>query len=192
MSSIFQNNKGQIMMLETVFFAATVIMALLFLYQLSPSSVKSDVFMEDLEVMGDEALYSIYTEALPEEVAETYPSGYPSSKLVHYLITNGYGGMISDLHNLLPSTVLYHIYVSNGDDTMFWCDSLGNTVEENKIASIDPISVVFCMVPIDPIFIDPATNEVLRNAEEESAALCDVFSEYTGSLYEVQLKIWYI
>ena len=74
------DDNGQMMVLETVFFVATVVLSIVFLYQLTPSSVVSDVYTSDLKALGDDALLSVYNDVAPD----SHPSGYPTSKLVHY------------------------------------------------------------------------------------------------------------
>lgn len=182
------DNKAQMMVLETIFFTATVILSLVFLYQLSPPSIVTNVYTEDLKILGTEALYAIYNSVLDDVIAEGYPPEYPSSKLVHYLIQDGYGSMISDLRNLLPSTVMYHIYISNGDDIMFWCDSIGNTAEDDILPSVDPVTVSNCIVAIDPVFLDVYESDFYN--EDANPGL--PFYNYDESTYEVRLKMWYI
>ena len=178
------DNKGQMMVLETIFFTATVILSIVFLYQLSPQSIINEASTDDLRVIGNDALLSIYNDV----VDEVDLSGYPSSKLVHGLIANEYGAIVSDLGNFLPSTALYNIYVSNGVDTVFWCDSHGNTDENNILTPQDPVAISHCLVAIDPTYFSSDTNDLLRDGEANSfASLADI-----GSVYEVRLMVWYI
>lgn len=170
------DDKGQIMVLETIFFASTIILAIVFLYQLSPPSVVSDVYTSDLKSVGDDALRNLYNDVVTEP---PYP-GYPTSKLVHYLIADEYGSMVSDLRNFITSTVMYNIYVSNGEKIMFWCNSFGGSDESIDILpGTDPVVISHCVIAIDPVFLSGSN-------------LLPTFDGYTDSVYEVQLQMWYI
>jgi len=190
------------MILETIFFAATIILSLVFLYHLSPSSVVSNTYSYDLKVAGDGALHSLYNDIIPID----RPAGYPSSKLEHYLITNAYASMISELNNLLPATVMYNIYISNGTKTVFWCNSFGNFSE--PLSRIDPVTISHCIVAIDPAFseaanrsgmydhVDPATARFNKDDDGynswETSDLTPLFEGYSDTIFDVILEMWYI
>ena len=143
------DDSAQLMILEIIFFATVVILALVLVYQLSPSSVVTNKYTTELRETGDNALRSISQ----DDPSEEQGSGYPSSKLVDYLITNAYHSMVADLHTFLPSTVLYNIYVADETQIKFWCNSLGETVFDDALEPIDPVTVSHCIVTIDPLFL---------------------------------------
>jgi len=175
------DNTGQMMVLETIFFASTVILAIVFLYQLAPPSVVTEVYSTDLKAIGDDALRNIYQDNVTNPPDYAKP-GYPQSALVHYLIENEYGSLVSDLHNLIPSTVMYNIYVTNVSTTMFWCNSFaGSDNSTDILQGVDPVSVAHCLIAIDPTFL-----------EKSSSALLETFDGYSDCVYEVQLEMWYI
>jgi len=170
------DDKGQMMVLETVFFAVTVLLAIIFLYQLSPSSTISNEYTNILKVQGDDALQSLYTDVVPGD----YPSDFPSNKLVYYLITNDYDGFtLSNLNNLLPSTVMYNIYISNGTKTVFWCNSDGNSTTPLK--TIGPVTTSHIIIAIHP--------EYLTELTDEDSILNEKFPGYDGSTYDIILEM---
>jgi len=170
------NDNGQMMVLETIFFASSIILSIVFLYQLSPSSVVSNIYTTDLKSIGDDALHNMYNDEIVSPQL-----GYPSSKLVHYIINNEYGSFVSDIRNLIPSSVLYNIYISNGLQNVFWCNSFGENDEDVDILiHSDPVVIAHCLVPIDPAFIT------------DSCDLHDHFENYEDCMYEIRLQMWYI
>ena len=102
------DNKAQMMVMETTIFAITVILALAFLFQLSPSSTLTDTYSNELKIWGDDALRTLYTEPY---TADALPANYPSNKLVYYLITNDYDNMKSELNNFLEDEIRYNIWI---------------------------------------------------------------------------------
>jgi len=182
------DDKGQIMVLETIFFASTVLLSIIFLYQLSPPSVVSDVYTSDLKAIGDDALRNIYNTPVAGKfrITEEFPLGYPKSSLVRYLLENEYGSMVSAIRNLIPSNVMYNIYISNGSRSVFWCNSYGRSdVAIDILPGTDPIIISHCMVPIDPGFL---------SAPGSVSELVTMFPNYENDdcIYEVLLQMWYI
>jgi len=118
------DNKAQMMVLESVVFSIIVIISLIFLYQISPTSTESTVYTSDLKIKGDSALQNLYNEEVPKEaLPATLPIGFPKNKLIYYLITDDYTNLISsNLKKLLPSSTTYNIFVSNGVKKTFWCN----------------------------------------------------------------------
>ena len=170
------DDKGQMMVLETVFFAVTVLLALIFLYQLSPSSAVSNEYTNILKIQGDDALQSLYTDVVPGD----YPSDFPSNKLVYYLITNDYNGFtLSNLNNLLPSTVMYNIYINNGIKTVFWCNSDGNST--TPLQTIGPVTTSHIIIAIHPEYLTELTGE--------ESILNEKFPGYDGSTYDIILEM---
>ena len=149
-------------------------------YSYRPVSVNK--YTNDLKIEGDAALYSIYNDVLIGD----YPEGYSSGKLAHYLITNAYASFVSDLNNILPSTVQYNIYISNETKTMFWCSSFLDT--GNSLTRIEPVTISHCIVAIDPAYLSsPSFGDGKSVLSSPST-----FQDYDGSTYDVQLEMWYI
>jgi len=179
-----KKDSAQTMVLEVSFFTVMVILSLLFLYRLSPVSVVSSDFTDDLSDQGTDALHSIYNNLPSGE----YPSNYPSNALVHYIITNNYEGMISDLNALLQSNVMYNLYITNETEQLFWCSSYQDSAY--PLQTIDPVTIVHCLIAIDPIYIDGETDELFRDGQPNP--LETAFSDYTDNIYKVQLVLWRI
>jgi len=166
------NEKGQMMVLETIFFASTILLSLIFLQELSPSSVDIDEVTSDLKAIGDDALRNLYNDNL----TVPHSTGYPSSKLVYYIINDEYGSFVSDARNLIPSTIMFNVYISNGSKSVFWCNSFART--DNPLPDTDPVVIAHCIIPIDPDFIPTSDIYV-------------PFGDYKGCIYEVTLRMWY-
>lgn len=175
------DDKGQMMVLETVFFAVTVLLALIFLYQLSPSSTVSNEYTNILKIQGDDALQSLYTDVVPGD----YPSDFPSNKLVYYLITNDYDGFtLSNLNNLLPSTVIYNIYISNGTKTVFWCNSDGDNTTPLQ-TTIGPVTTSHIIIAIHPKYLTDVSEQLIG----DESILNEKFPGYDGSTYDIILEM---
>ena len=110
-----RDNKAQMMVLESILFAITVVVALAFLVQLSPSSIESGTqSTNDLKLLGDDALDSIYETTMHvrfptqaqldtwETANGKYDTNNPTSKLAVCIITNNYADMQSSLNEILP------------------------------------------------------------------------------------------
>jgi hypothetical protein len=179
-----KKDNAQTMVLEVSFFTVMVILSLLFMYRLSPASVVSSDFTDDLSNQGTDALLSIYNN-IP---SGDHPSNYPSNALVHYIITNDYEGMISDLNALFQSNIMYNLYITNETEQLFWCSSYQDS--SYPLQTIDPVTIVHCLIAIDPIYINSSTDELFRDGQPNP--LASTFSDYTDDLYEVQLVLWRI
>jgi hypothetical protein len=58
-----RDDKAQMMVLEAIFFAITVVIALILLFQMSPTSIQSgSQSSNNLKMLGDNALDAIYAE----------------------------------------------------------------------------------------------------------------------------------
>jgi len=147
------DNKAQMMVLESVVFSIIVIISLIFLYQISPTSTESTVYTSDLKIKGDSALQNLYNEEVQKEALPvTLPIGFPKNKLIYYLITDDYTNLISsNLKNLLPSSTTYNIFVSNGVKKTFWCNSALN---HTPLDLTPPITVSHYFIPIHPQFFN--------------------------------------
>jgi len=181
-----KDDKAHMMVIEVVIFAAMVFLALIFLYQLSPSSTLSDQYTNELKTWGDDALYSI-AQSLPPEPFKSYPD-YPDSKLVHYLIANDYSGLTTDLNDIFPPTVLYNIWISNGTNSIFWCNSFSDN--STILPLVDPVTICHYYVSIDPNhlrFLEESNIFVFGTQSELSVK----FKDYDDSSYDLLLELWY-
>jgi len=209
---IKSDTKGQMMILETIFFMSIVILSLVFLYQLSPSSVVSNTYTYDLKTLGDEALRSITNDIVP---ISPLPKSYPTGLGAHYLLTNSYISMTSDLNNLLPPNVMYNIYISNETKSEFWCNSIG-AWDDGPLTPIDPVTVTHCLVSMDIRFEESAKRAgYYYHIDEdgawpytgsprfrklglddinswESSDLKQLFLGYEGKVFDIKMEIWYI
>jgi hypothetical protein len=192
---------GQMLIWETIFFATIVCLSIVFLYRLSPPSNISDEYSYDLKIQGDGALLSIYNDV----VLADRPFGYPASKLEHYLITNSYGDMVKDLNVLLPPTVLYNIYVSNGTKTVFWCNSYGDY--STVLPKTDSVVVSHCIVAMNLNSFSESAHRALMYSHvitprypgesTEKSDLIHLFiklptTSYYGSVvFEIKLEMWF-
>ncbi len=179
------NNNAQMMVMESVIFAISVIIALAFLFQISPTSALTDQYTKELNIQGDDALRSLYLEPFTEE---SMPTNFPTNKLVYYLITNDYDSMTSDLNQMLINTE-YNIKISNVTDTVFWCNSNGD--DKVQLENRRAISTSHCIVAIDPMFLDKESNLFTNHYKNaDHCLLKDDFPGYTGNTYKVLLEVW--
>ncbi len=178
------DDKAQMMVLESVIFAITILVALVFLYQLSPTSTVSNTHTDYLKVKGDDALQTLYN----DEVSDVLPEGFPKSKLIFYLITDNYKALIlSNLQNMLPPSTMYNIYISNGTKTIFWRNSLLDDTEPVKL--IEPVTVSHITVTIHPDLLDATKFPTIVASDLRSSSN---FQDYSGSLYDVRLEMCYV
>lgn len=181
------DDKAQMMVMETVIFTITILLALAFLFQLSPSSTLTDEYTKELKVQGDDALRALYIEPF---TADDLPSDYPSSKLVYYLITNDYNSMTSDLNDMLLN-IEYNIWVSNGTNTVFWCNSDGDY--NTPLQGIRSVTTSHCLVAIDPLYRNNETGIFSGKYKHGDKSVLDqAFPGYEGSTYNVILELWCI
>lgn len=189
------DNKAQMMIIETVTFAATIFIALMFLYQLAPTSTLTNEYTKELEIRGDDALRNLYSKPI---TPDSFPTNYPSNKLVYYLITNDYLNCSSDLYDYLPNIVIYNIWISNGTKTIFWCDSNGNY--NIQFQSLGSVTTSHCIIAIDPIYLDNSTGIFsgeyhLGKYDYGDSPRSDLYDQttfqgYDGSTYKVILEMW--
>jgi len=201
------DDKAQMMVLESIIFAITILVSLIFLYQLSPTSTESNVYTNDLKIKGDDALRNLYSEKVSDEYLgrkfdpATFPEGYPKNKLTYYLLSDDYDSLIlSDLKNTLPANVQYNIYVSNGLKKVFWCNSsLGSSTQ---IQLTEPVAVSHYMISIHPQFFNKSkfVNIIDDNGCEIAKAF-DAYwhgndywikNNYETSTYDVIFEMCYI
>ena len=144
------------MALEAVLFAITVILALIFLYQLSPSSIVSDKSTNTLKIQGDDALQTLYEDVVTDE---NIPKGFPENKLIYYLITNSYKNPgdddLNDELGKMISSAVYNVYISNGSKKIYLFNSFGD-VEPDSAIKIDekPVAISHMIISIHPQFLN--------------------------------------
>jgi len=145
------NDKAQMMVLESVIFAITILISLIFLYQLSPTSTQSTAYTNDLKIKGDTAIQNLYNDEAPE--ASNLPQEFPKNKLTYYLITDDYDSLIrSNLKNMLPPNTMFNIQISNGTKKVFWCNS--NADNSTPLALSEPVVISHYMISIHPQFFN--------------------------------------
>lgn len=176
------DDNAQMMIMEAVLSAVIILIALIFLYQLSPTSTVSNTYTNDLKIKGDNALQSLYNNEVSEDGV---PGDFPKGKLTYYLITNDYQSLVSsNLKNMLPPTTIFNIYISNGTTTVLWCNSsLGNST---PLKLIEPITISHYMVSIHPDFLTEF-DTLYKN--DGKSALYNTFATYEGSTYDVILEM---
>ena len=164
------NNKAQMMVLESVVFSIAVIISIAFLFQITPTSTLSDQYTKELKIQGDDALASLYFATYEDDSLST---NYPKSKLINYLIAeNGVTDLINDLNKILVNKE-YNIRISDGDKTIFWCNSFGDTA--TPLVPKNEISSSHCIVSIHPYFIDDSSK---------------LETELSGNTFKVILELW--
>ena len=203
-----KDDKAQMMVLESILFAITVVVALAFLVQISPTSIQgSSQSSNELKILGDDALDTIYAETLHiiDNPGGGYTTNNPTSKLAVCIITNDYTELTGSLSSILPETVLYNIYVSNGPKTVFWCASSGDT--DNRQLMIDPVAISHHPISIDPIHLNDFSDDTY-NPDGGTRTQSDIWEHfvivnfgdvvpvgqtpYYGSTYEVILEMSHI
>ena len=187
-----RNDKAQMMVLEAIFFAITVVIALILLFQMSPTSIQSGLqSSNELKRLGDDALDTIYAETMhiKQNMGDEYITNNPSSKLVVCVITNNYTELTDSLNNSLPDTVLYNIYISNGIKTVFLCSRIG-IPDDDPLTMLDPVAISHHPISIDTIHLEGY--EIYCIPPNQPSFLKDKFNGYTGATYEVILEMSYI
>lgn len=196
-----RDDKAQMMVLESIFFGITVAVALAFLIQISPTAIQSGTqTSNELKILGDGALDALYTQTMHIKEIDIdttdYKTNNPTSKLAVCFITNNYASLITSLNEILPPTVLYNIYISNGTKTVFWCSSTFNTID--PLPMIDPIAISHHPIPIDPKHLSPkddggyTEDTYLGNTQSDIwDDFIDVDDPYNGATYDVILEMSY-
>jgi len=194
------NNDAQMMVLESVIFAITVIIALAFLVQLSPTSIQqSSELITNVKVLGDDALTSLSIDWLDiRSEVKKRETNNPTSKLTVAIITNDYEEVIDTLNDeILPeyAPYFYNIFVSNGTVTKFWCSSTGNTADPIPRTGDEQVVVSHYIIAIDPIhmymFGDSVDDPIYKGGTGESD-IWKYFQDYEGSTYDIILELWTI
>ena len=188
---------AQMMVLESVIFAITVIIALAFLLQLSPTSIQqSSESITDVKILGDDALMSLSTETFyirEWKQSLRTPTNNPTSQLAVAIITNNYDEIIDTLNNeILPeyTPYFYNIYISNGTKTVFWCSSTGDTDEPVSRTGDEQVAVSHHIIAIDPEHLHMFHEDMYKDGTESD--IWQSFQDYEGSTYDVILELWTI
>jgi hypothetical protein len=170
-----RNDNAQMMIVEAVLFSIMVIMALIFVNQLSPPSrISATISSDQLKILGDDALRSIDKVTIPELIA------YSGSSLVKYIAKNDKENLAEYLNSLLPSQVKYNIYISDGNETIKWYDA----ELEEKVAIVGTISRSHYIIVI-------RDEEITKDYKMDGAE--NRFVEHPiGCVYEVILEMWYV
>ena len=197
-----RNDDAQMMILEAIFFGITVSIALAFIFQISPTSIQTGAQSStELKSLGDNALEVIYSQTMHIRPVSyvTDKTINPTDKLTVCIIKNEYQEMVDSLNEILPDTVVYNIYISNGTKTIFWRSS---TNSANKITMIDPVSISYHPISIDPNFLyedDHGFSEPIYEDTVEATDRSDIWDDfidqavpYLGSSYIIILELSYI
>jgi hypothetical protein len=186
------DDKAQMVALEGVFFTVIVVLSLVFLAQLSPSTVLSEKHTNILKIQGDSALQNLYK----EPISELTFSDFPSNKIVYYIITNDYTNFTADLNKTIPTIVMYNIWISNETKTVFWCNSNGDYI--TPLITIEPIITSHYIIAIDPFYLNNTAGiftgkyYVGKNSDRSDLDHPDAFQGYEGSTFNVILEMWKI
>jgi len=162
------------MVLESVVFAILVIISLIFLYQISPTSTESTVYTSDLKIKGDSALQNLYNEEVPILPANL-SIGFPKNKLIYYLISDDYTGFISNLKGLLPSSTTYNIFVSNGTNKVLWFNS---ALTHTALVLTEPIAISHYFVAIHPQFFNGTEFGGIISELDDGCDMAKAFDAY--------------
>lgn len=195
-----RDDKAQMMVLEAIFFAITIVIALIFLFQMSPTSIQSGTqSSNELKLLGDDALDTIYAETLhiKQNIGEGYTTNNPANKLAVCIITNNFTGLTDSLNDILPETVFYNIYISNGTKTVFLCSRTSNT--SNPLSMLDPVALSHHPITIDPAHLWMFTEDIYLPGENwgrsniwDDFVDLDLTTPYEGATYEVILEMSYV
>jgi hypothetical protein len=177
------DDKGQMMVIESVIFTITILVALIFLYQLSPTSTVSNVYKNDLKIKGDDALRSLYN----DQVKADTPKNFPKNNLIFYLIADNYESLVLYLKSKFPSNTMFNIYISNGTKKAFWCSSTQNN--ETPLPVKEPVTISHYILSIHPYFLD--VDNFPGIIDNNGCELTKKFPGYTGSTYDVILEMFY-
>lgn len=190
------NNNAQMMVLESVIFAITVIIALAFLVQLSPTSIQQgSESITDVKILADDALTSLSIETL--DLKDTQKplinsTNNPTSKLAVAIITNNYDEVINTLNDeIFLGPYLYNIYISNGTVAKFWCSSTGDPTYVIPRTGDEQVAVSHHIIAIDPAHLDDFHDDIYVGINGESHIL-QYFQDYKGATYDVILELWTI
>ena len=135
-----------------------------------PSMVSSSTPVDQLKILGDDALRTI------DKTAPSPASSYLGSLLVKYLLKNDKFSLTNLLDSLLPD-VSYNLYISNGSTTIKWYN--GEALTGGKHGAVSKSHMII-ILPQGPEWIDPA---IYPNG---------IIPGYDGVVYNLVLEMWYI
>ena len=169
MIRMLKDDKGQMMVIESILFAGMVLLALIFVYQLSPpSTISTDKYSNQLRILGNDALRSI-DKTSPSDVYNY------TSRLVELVATKNMDNLTTILNSILPDYVSYNIFITDGNNTVVLYDGdvlgekIGTVARANRILAIDQ-------------------NDVDTTAYPGG----EIIPSYNGCLYDLILEMWYI
>ena len=192
------DDKAQMMVIESIVFTITIIVALIFLYQLSPTSTVSNVYKNDLKIKGDDALRTLYNDQV---TAVDLPKNFPKNKLIFYLITDNNESLVLNLQSKLPSNTMFNIYISNGTEKIFWCSSTMYIL--SPLPVVEPVTISHYIVSIHPQFFNRSKfpSIIDRDGCEIAKAFgayanwqggnYNIKDDYKCSTYDVILELFY-
>ncbi|MCD6237521.1 MAG: hypothetical protein J7K13_06190 [Thermoplasmata archaeon] len=166
------DNNAFTLVFEAIIFAVLIALSLFIFYQLSPSSptVSSESFTKELKTVGDDTLRYIYN----KPVNGILNNSYPDNTLAYYFITNNSTALKNEISYLLPNTVEYNLYFSNGIETIFWFSS-----GDEKLEPLGATARCHRSIPADYDLIQDNWTD-------------DPIPSYRGSVYDIILELWYV
>ncbi|MDH7516747.1 MAG: hypothetical protein QHH19_00090 [Candidatus Thermoplasmatota archaeon] len=194
------DEKAQMMVIESIVFTITILVALIFFYQLSPTTTVSNIYTNDLKIKGDDALRTLYN----DQVTVDLPKNFPKNKLIFYLIKDSYESMVLHLQSKLPSNTIFNIYISNGTNKTFWCSSAINNATPLPVT--EPVTISHYIISIHPQFFNQSKfPSIISNDGCEIAKAFNVYKmdeygkiditkireDYKDSTYDVILEMFY-
>lgn len=171
---IFRKDKnGQMMVLEAILFSIMLILALIFIYQLSPPSVSTKTrYLNQLKILSDDAVRTL------DQLSSTYDPINIPSLLVEYILLNDTVNASIYFRSVLPYDVGFNIYVGNTNQTVLWYE--GGWGE--KTDSVTRSNHIFVL-----------SNNKLRGALSINNYLKgQIISGYTDCEYIFILETWVI
>ena len=169
MSRMLKDDKGQMMVIESILFAGMVLLALIFVYQLSPpSTISTDKYSNQLRILGNDALRSI-DKSSPVDVYNY------TSRLVELVATKNMDNLTTLLNSIIPDYVSYNVFITDGNNTVVLYDGdvlggkIGIVARANRILVIDP-----------------------NDVDTTSYPGGEIIPDNSGCLYDLILEMWYI
>lgn len=164
-----RNDNAQMMVIESILFSIMVILSLMFVSNISPPSrVSSSLPVDQLKILGDDALRTI------DKTTPTPADSYLGSSLVKYILEKDVFSLTNLLNSLLPD-ISYNLYLSNGIETIKWYD--GEVLTGGKHGAVSKSHMII-ILPLD--WIDP---DIYPDG---------IITDYDGVVYDFILEMWYI
>lgn len=123
-----RNSLAQFHVLEAVFVAGMLLLSLLFISHFSAPPTVETIPENQLKIRGDEALRSL-------DLLPTASGSYHDSRLTQYIFTNDFTNFISFIDEMLPSAVLYNVWLYNTSsrNSVFWCSNHANSARKQEM-----------------------------------------------------------